>query len=205
MELSIEKKTKYKILEASLELFSLKGYEATSIKEIADVVGIAKASLYSHYKSKQDILDALIKETMDNYYKHSIFVNSKPEDYLNNNNLDVEYITSMILKHVNYLLHNSNIVKARRLLVIEQFNNEELAKLLTKQNYDDVLNYFEMIIKALREHDLLIQGDDKIMACQLCLPISAWINLCDRESDKEEEVIDLITRHVHAFFKAYRK
>ena len=41
--------TKQEILEASLDLFSVQGFEATSISQIADAVGIRKASLYSHF------------------------------------------------------------------------------------------------------------------------------------------------------------
>ena len=53
--------TKQEILEASLELFSVQGFEATSISQIADAVGIRKASLYSHFESKQEILGTLVK------------------------------------------------------------------------------------------------------------------------------------------------
>lgn len=54
--------TKQEILAASLRLFSVQGFEATSISQIANVVGIRKASLYSHFESKQAILDALVRE-----------------------------------------------------------------------------------------------------------------------------------------------
>ena len=47
--------TKQEILEASLDLFSVQGFEATSISQIASAVGIRKASLYSHFESKQAI------------------------------------------------------------------------------------------------------------------------------------------------------
>ena len=45
--------TKQQILEAALELFSEKGFEASSMSEIADTVGIKKASLYCHYRTIQ--------------------------------------------------------------------------------------------------------------------------------------------------------
>ena len=51
--------TKQEILEAALELFSVQGFEATSISQIASAVGIRKASLYSHFENKQAILDKL--------------------------------------------------------------------------------------------------------------------------------------------------
>ena len=52
--------TKQEILEASLELFSVQGFEATSISQIASAVGIRKASLYSHFDSKQAILLTIV-------------------------------------------------------------------------------------------------------------------------------------------------
>lgn len=65
--------TKQEILEASLDLFSVQGFEATSISQIANAVGIRKASLYSHFENKQAILDALVKEVLEQYAAHSIF------------------------------------------------------------------------------------------------------------------------------------
>ena len=43
-----------------------------------------------------------------------------------------------------------------------------------------------------------------IMAAQLCLPISAWINLCDREPERENDVMKLIERHIQQFFEVYQ-
>lgn len=57
--------TKQEILDAALELFSVQGYEATSISQLAEAVGIRKASLYSHFENKQAILDALMQATLE--------------------------------------------------------------------------------------------------------------------------------------------
>ena len=59
--------TKQEILEAPLELFSVQGFEATSISQIASAVGIRKASLYSHFQSKQAILDAIVEDVLKQY------------------------------------------------------------------------------------------------------------------------------------------
>jgi len=47
------------ILSACVELFADQGYAATSVRDIADVVGIKAASLYKSFRSKQAMLDAL--------------------------------------------------------------------------------------------------------------------------------------------------
>ena len=54
--------TKSRILDASLTLFSEKGYHAVSVAEIADAVGIKAPSLYKHYKSKRDIFNGILRK-----------------------------------------------------------------------------------------------------------------------------------------------
>lgn len=57
-------KTKRKIFETSLKLFSEKGYDATSIEEITAIVGVAKGTLYYHFNSKEEIFNFLVEEGM---------------------------------------------------------------------------------------------------------------------------------------------
>ena len=52
---------KNEILDAAAELFAVKGYEETSTGDILDRVGIARGTLYYHFRSKEEILDALIE------------------------------------------------------------------------------------------------------------------------------------------------
>lgn len=191
--------TKQKILDAALDLFSEHGYEATSVSQIADEVGIRKASVYSHFASKQDILESLIQETMKDYKWHSVF-SENPKD---KKDLDTESVIQMIVGQIRYILHEPAISKGRKMLTIEQFRNPMLAKLMTKQNYTNVMQFFTALINVLTEQGKLSGDDPEIMAAQLCLPISVWLNLCDREKEREDEVIDLINRHVRRFFELY--
>ena len=51
--------TRERILSVALDLFVRKGYAETSLREIAEAVGVSKAALYYHFDSKEDILLAL--------------------------------------------------------------------------------------------------------------------------------------------------
>ncbi|MFD2410728.1 TetR/AcrR family transcriptional regulator [Paenibacillus rhizoplanae] len=51
------------ILDAAEELFGQKGFDGTSTGDILGRVGIARGTLYYHFKSKEDIMDALIERT----------------------------------------------------------------------------------------------------------------------------------------------
>lgn len=57
--------TRKKILEAAAQIFSQKGYHATSMNDIANAVNLQKASLYHHVNSKQEILLSLLDEALD--------------------------------------------------------------------------------------------------------------------------------------------
>ena len=197
--------TKQDILEAALELFSVQGFEATSISQIASAVGIRKASLYSHFESKQAILDELVKEVLEQYAAHSIFAKTDWGKDSDNLPMTPDDSVQMIKGQIRYILHDPHISKARKMLVIEQFQNPELAKLQTKQNYSDVLGYFTGLIKCLIQKEVLAADDPEIMAAQLCLPITVWINLCDREPEREQEVMELVDRHIRQFFRRYAR
>ena len=197
--------TKQEILDASLELFSVQGFGATSISQIAGAVGIRKASLYSHFGSKQAILDAIVKDVLEQYGEHSIFARTDWEKDTDNLPLTSDEAVGMIQGQIRYILHDPAIRRARKMLVIEQFQNPELAKLQTKQNYSDVLQYFTGLVKCLIQKGVLAEDDPEIMAAQFCLPISVWINLCDREPEREQEVMELVERHIRQFFRLYAR
>ena len=196
--------TKQEILAAALELFSVQGFEATAISQIASAVGIRKASLYSHFESKQAILDALVKDILEQYATHSLFARTDWENDARDLPVTPDAAAQMILGQIRYILHDPVISRARKMLVIEQFQNPELAKLQTKQNYSDVLQYFTGLVKQLIRQGVLAEDDPEIMAAQLCLPISEWINLCDREPEREPEVMELVDKHIRQFFKVYQ-
>ena len=54
--------TRAQIREVALELFAEHGYEKTSLREIAERLGITKAAVYYHFKTKEEILGTLFDE-----------------------------------------------------------------------------------------------------------------------------------------------
>jgi len=54
--------TRERIQRVALELFTERGYEATSLREIAERLDVTKAALYYHFKSKEDIVASLVED-----------------------------------------------------------------------------------------------------------------------------------------------
>lgn len=57
-------RTRQEIIEASLQLFSVKGYYNTSISDILQATGLAKGGLYGHFGSKAEIWDAAYERSV---------------------------------------------------------------------------------------------------------------------------------------------
>jgi AcrR family transcriptional regulator len=60
-----KKIAKEKIIRAAYTVFTSKGYQKTTMDDVANEVGVSKASLYSYFKSKEEILQTVIKETLN--------------------------------------------------------------------------------------------------------------------------------------------
>lgn len=197
--------TKRSIMETALQLFSVQGYDATSISQIADAVGIRKASLYSHFASKQDILDSLLEEVAQQYEQHSVFAGKDWEKDPSGLPMNSDEAVTMVQGQLQYIVHDPLIQRGRKMLVIEQFRNSRLAKIQTRQNYTDIMSYFTGMIRCLIEKGVLKDEDPQMMASQFCLPVTVWLQLCDREPEREAEVMDLVGKHIRQFYRVYQK
>ena len=54
--------TRQQILDASLRLFSERGFARTTVRDIARQAGITDAAIYYHFDSKRELLEALVEE-----------------------------------------------------------------------------------------------------------------------------------------------
>ena len=60
-----KKIAKEKIINAAYNVFTNKGYHKTTMDDVANEVGVSKASLYSYFKSKEEILQTVTKKTLN--------------------------------------------------------------------------------------------------------------------------------------------
>lgn len=66
-ELKKGEKTKRRILEQGLKLFSSYGYEETALKDIAENVNIKTPSIYAYFESKQDLFEQIVNFVIEDY------------------------------------------------------------------------------------------------------------------------------------------
>lgn len=201
--------TKEKILKEALNLFAEKGYNAVYVGEIADAVGIKAPSLYKHYKSKQDIFNAILEEMKNRYDQQALGLNMNGNNAEADTNLFSEVsedkLVQMGLGLFSYFLHDEYASKFRKMLTVEQFWNPELSQLYQKQYVDDPLSYQGAMFSLLSANDFMIGENSDIMALHFYAPIYMLLTVCDRQPEREAEILQQIERHIRQFNRLYVK
>lgn len=201
--------TKEKILKEALSLFAEKGYNAVYVGEIADAVGIKAPSLYKHYKSKQDIFNAILEEMKNRYDQQARGLNMDGNNAEADANLFSEVsddkLVQVGLGLFSYFLHDEYASKFRKMLTVEQFRNPELSQLYQKQYVDDPLSYQGAMFSMLSAKGFLIGESADITALHFYAPIYMLLTVCDRQPEREAEILEQIERHIRQFNRLYIK
>ena len=73
-----QNKRRHEIFEAVLDTFLDKGFQETSMREIAELAGMGKSSLYDYYKTKDDILVFIMEEALMEIVGEANQINTQP-------------------------------------------------------------------------------------------------------------------------------
>lgn len=148
--------TKEAIFLKAVDLFSQKGYEGTSIRDIAYGVGIKESSLYFHYKSKSDLLNSIF-EYFDNWLSKT-----RPTDSQINELIEkvtpLEFFEGFFLSISNR--HDDFSQKVALLIMYEQYKNEKARIFSLEKNCREVAVFFEDILNRFKAANRLPKDFD---------------------------------------------
>ena len=197
--------TKQKILDKALELFSSRGYDAVSVGEIAQAVGIKAPSLYNYFPSKQAIFDALVESVAAQYTRDtdqiSIHVQNAPQDIPVFTAITEDALFDKVRQIFEYSLHNETISRFRRMMTIEQFRSPELAALYSRRYVGRVLDYHAGIFRALIAAGEICPEAPDTLAMLYIAPVVTLLGVCDRQPEREAECLERLRKHVGLFFR----
>ncbi len=197
--------TKQLILEKALALFSTHGYDAVTVGDIAQAVGIKAPSLYNHFPGKQAIFDALVDATAARYEADTgridIHVQNVQKDIPTFTAITAEALFEKVRQIFIYSLHDETIGRFRRMMTIEQFRSPELAALYSERYVERLLRYHAGIFRALIAAGEICAEDPDALALQYVAPVLTLIGLCDRQPEREQECLEKLQKHVQLFFR----
>ena len=162
------KTSKEHMLLVALRLFAQKGYEATSIFDIAQELQITKGAIYKHFKNKQDILDAIISKMEENDQRFAeqfimpIHVLSL-EELEAYQKVTMKQVIDFSLAMFTYWTEDEFASLFRKILTIEQYHDKKMNLLyqnyLGDGPYQYILDIFKtMELKDYEEKALLFYG-----------------------------------------------
>lgn len=199
--------TKQRILDEALTLFSEKGYANVFVGDIAEAVGIKAPSLYKHYKSKKAIFDAIIDLMNQRFAEQAKAMQISGTDASMDASIYKSLSEDQLLKlgreFFLYYLHDDYNRKFRKMLTLEQFHDSELAKVYSKLYVDDPLSYQGMLFGFMVTAGVLKTDNVQIMTLHFYAPIYYLLTICDREPDREPEMLKLLDEHIKQFDRLY--
>lgn len=127
--------TRQQILDASLRLFSERGFARTTVRDIARQAGITDAAIYYHFDSKRDLLEALVEErgfltSLENLERVEAVLPLR------------EMVLWMAAGAINLMDENRDFM---RLIIMEGLGNDEAAI----EQYTRLLDLWEKALTAV--------------------------------------------------------
>jgi AcrR family transcriptional regulator len=151
------------LLRVSAEIFAERGYDATSLQDIADRIGIFKGSLYHYINSKEELLYEIIRGVLDEAIRRVEEVTSGPEKA-------IDRLQAGIVTHLEHLMQN-HVETAVFLHEYQQLSPERRRQIPTAR-YEAI---FRECIMAAQAEGSVRAGLDSLTATRVVLGAINWV------------------------------
>lgn len=157
--------TRDKIIDAAVDLFAKKGFEAASMREISEAVGIKKSSLYSHFKGKDEILETILKHFIGELGRTSYQSSSQSAtvDHLLLTE-GPEALMDMAWKKLSESMENPRTQKIWRMIAIEMCRNAMIRSFFERQLIDQPVYFWEKAFRTMVEKGMIKPSDPAVLA-----------------------------------------
>lgn len=192
--------TKEKILQTSLYLFALDGYEAVSVSNIADEIDISKGALYKHFKNKRDIFNSII-ERMKTLEKErasqfKVLPKSLEEDIEDYRKRSFNTLCDYTVSSFHFWTEEPFVRDFRRMIMLEQYRNPEMndlyQKFLVTGPVEKITNIFKMLKK----------GNPETLAHKFYSEIFLLISMSD-SAEPQLNTETMLKEHIDDFAERY--
>lgn len=191
-------------MQAALDLFSIRGYSAVSIRDIGRVVGVKESTIYYHYTNKQAILDAIIERMQDIHIirERALGMTDEPEQALVLfQHISEEGLYAMGLGLLDFYRNDPFACRFRRMITIEQFGNEALGRLYQQMFIEAPLAFQSQLFAGLMAGGVMKRGDARQAALAFYAPI--FLLLQQAAVEDEQTSGDTLRRHIRVFRDHY--
>ena len=186
--------TKEKIFDVALELFSKKGYDSVSLREIAEEVGIKKSSIYSHYPSKEAILMDIFDYFTDLFEENEL-LNSKDFNLSVDNEIlleNPELFYHQGSEAIRELISQERNLKIFKLILIQMHHNEKIRQFFQDEILVMPLEFWMRFFTILKEKGIIKKDSNPELLAKeyYSFPIYLLMEMCIKHDDIPQSSID---------------
>lgn len=168
--------TKERIVQEALNLFSIKGFKGTSVKNIADEVGIKDSSLYKHFGSKQEIFDTIVLEMKQRMSRLAERMKlPEEEDYVKSAQaygaLSLEDLLALSRNIFLFYLKDDFMSRFWRMANMEQYQNSEVYEIFRQIFMEDSIMYQAELFGEMMNQGIFVKADPEAAAMNFYTPI----------------------------------
>lgn len=180
-------KTKKAIFQSAIKIFSVAGYTGATMDDIALNAGVAKGTLYYHFKSKEEIFNYIIAEGMNLIKEEVDLAASKEEDPLMK-------IRTMCKLQLKLVYKNRDFFK----VVMSQMWGQELRQLELRRGLEAYIRTIESYLKEAMEQGIIKKGEGSFMSYMFfgTLCSAAVYELINSDDPDIDQLIDSFMEYV---------
>ncbi|MDE6934279.1 MAG: TetR/AcrR family transcriptional regulator [Oscillospiraceae bacterium] len=196
--------TKEKITETALDLFSQRGYDGVSVRDIARAVGIRESSIYNHFQSKRAVFDAIVDlcvQQSERYFREGGLPYDAGDDASVYAGIGMEDLQELIERTFRFFFDDPWNARFRRLLLLSQYADPRCRDIYRQLYRDKCVRVQAYIFAALMDAGELRREDPPAVAAEFHGPMFMLIHTCD----SFEEARPFIRAHVEQFRKNYER
>lgn len=195
--------TKEQILESTLELASEKGLGNISMSQIANRVGLKKSSLYSHFQSKDEII-----EQMYIYFRNK----AKQIQGVQNVEYDIlfqgrtlEEVLTLVVQNYKAMNENPEMYKFYKFVMAERTLNPIAAEIMVMET-KKMINATKQLFYALQVKGIANFENPDAAALSFAMSVHS---IMDFENDTKaigsSDADSIMKQYIHEFCSVYRK
>ncbi|MFC0238120.1 TetR/AcrR family transcriptional regulator [Fictibacillus phosphorivorans] len=183
-----------KILEAAIDTFSEKGYAASSTSEIAKKAGVAEGTIFRHFKTKKELLLAIVTPTVAKFVA-PFFIKSFTKEVFENEYEHYEDFIRVIAKNrLEFVRKQFPVLK---IFIQEIAFHDELREPFQKLFTEHVYQKFKKIIEHFQEKGEIVPLPPETIMRMTASSIIGYILprfllFSDKEWDDEKEIDQIV-------------
>lgn len=190
----------WKILEAAVKVFAVKGFDGSRTSEIAKEAEVAEGTIFRYYKTKKDLLMGLLVPLVTKFFR-PMFLKPVEKIMKNKENKSIEEVLNALLNDRAKLVDkNLPLIKT---IFMEAAYNEELLKVIQKDIAPKVVPFLNTFVEDNIENKNFRELEPKLITRTLMSLLSGYIIFSNiypeffKNENDEDEIKQIVDIFLH--------